>query len=125
VTIVIDTSALLALVKGEPGGDKVGYRLAEGVVSAVIFAECLSKLALQGYDWRTVRADLLAAGLTVAPVGAGDTLTVVTLHALARGSISLADRFCLALAMDRGLPVLTADRPWARLNLPVTIELVR
>jgi ribonuclease VapC len=125
VTIVIDTSALMAFVKREPGGDRVGPRLAEGIASSVIFAETLSKLALQGYDARSIRVGLLAAGLTVETVGLDEVQGVVALHSLALRKISLADRFCLALALDRNLPVLTADRPWIDLGLPLKIELIR
>ena len=125
MTIVIDTSALMAFIKREPGGDRVGPRIHEGIVSSVIFAETLSKLALQGFDDEAARADLLAAGLTVEPFGPDDVPGVVRLHSLALRGTSLADRFCLALALDRNLPVLTAERPWADLGLPLQIELIR
>jgi len=125
VTVVIDTSALMAFVKREPGADGVGARLSEGIVSSVIFAETLGKLALQGFDERAIRLDLLAAGLSVESFGLDDVQGVVVLHALALKDISLADRFCLALALDRNLPVLTGDRAWADLGLPLQIELIR
>lgn len=115
----------MAFVKREPGAERVGATLAEGVVSAVIFAETLSKLAHQGFDAASIGVDMEAVGLTVAPVGPDDLPSVVALHALARKNISLADRFCLALALDRNLPVLTGDRAWADLNLPIQIELIR
>lgn len=38
---------------------------------------------------------------------------------------SLADRVCLALAIDRGLPVVTADRKWAELDLGIDIRMIR
>jgi len=42
-----------------------------------------------------------------------------------RLGVSLADRAALALALTRGLPILTADRAWRSLRLPVTIEVIR
>jgi ribonuclease VapC len=37
----------------------------------------------------------------------------------------LGDRCCLALAMVHALPVLTADRVWAQLDLGIEVELLR
>ena len=42
-----------------------------------------------------------------------------------RASWSLGDRACLALASIRQLPVLTADRSWAQLDIGIQIEVVR
>jgi len=39
--------------------------------------------------------------------------------------LSLGDRTCLALAIDRECPVMTADRNWAKLNIGVPIQLIR
>jgi PIN domain nuclease of toxin-antitoxin system len=39
--------------------------------------------------------------------------------------LSLGDRACLALAIERNCPVMTADRSWAKLNLGIPIQLVR
>ncbi len=39
--------------------------------------------------------------------------------------LSLGDRACLALAVQRDLPVMTADRVWAGLGLPIDIQLIR
>jgi ribonuclease VapC len=125
VTFVIDSSALIAFVQQEVGGDRVAAEIDGGVVSAVIFAECLSKLAERGLDPNQLTSRFLAAGMLIAPVGMDDIPTVVALHKLSKSGISLADRFCLALALDRGLPTMTADRPWAGLGLPLEIELIR
>jgi ribonuclease VapC len=123
--IVVDSSALIALVRNEPGADRVAAALDRAVASAIILAESLSKLAGFGYDSDLARADLMAAGLDVAAFGPADIAAVVALHGLSKQRVSLADRFCLALALDRNLPVLTGDRHWAALGLPLKIDLIR
>ena len=40
-------------------------------------------------------------------------------------SLSLADRACLATAIVRGLPVVTADKAWSRLSLEVPVKIIR
>jgi ribonuclease VapC len=40
-------------------------------------------------------------------------------------ALSLGDRACLTLAIERNLSVLTADRAWAGLGLPIDIHLIR
>jgi len=123
--IVVDSSALIALVRQEPGAARVAAALSEAMVSAVILAESLSKLAALGYDADEIRSQFAGAGLKVEAFGADDVSTVVGLQELAKRRVSLADRSCLALALNRGLPVLTGDRNWADLGLPLKIELIR
>jgi PIN domain nuclease of toxin-antitoxin system len=42
-----------------------------------------------------------------------------------RFGLSLADRSCLALALEKEAAVLTADHTWVNLDLDVEIQLVR
>jgi ribonuclease VapC len=42
-----------------------------------------------------------------------------------RLGLSLADRACLALAIELGIPAVTADRAWSKLDLPVEIRVIR
>ncbi|MBA2515401.1 MAG: hypothetical protein H0V26_13925 [Solirubrobacterales bacterium] len=39
--------------------------------------------------------------------------------------LSLADRCCLALAHRLGLPILTANRAWATIDVGVEVQLIR
>jgi ribonuclease VapC len=39
--------------------------------------------------------------------------------------LSLGDRACLALAVNRNAEVFTADKVWEGLDVPVTIHMIR
>ena len=122
---VLDSSVLMAIVKQEPGAIAGREALSDGMVSAVNFAETLGKLALQGFDPDSAERELRGAGLSVSAVLDEDIAGVVALHQLAKRGISLADRFCLALAIRTGLPCLTGDRSWTELSLAVQVSVFR
>ena len=76
--LVVDSSALLALVKDEPGAKAVADALPSAVTSAVIFAECVSKAANQGYDPDRIAEQLRSDGLAIHPVSAGSRRAAVS-----------------------------------------------
>jgi len=55
---VLDASALLALINGEPGADKVRPLMADCIISAVNFCETVHRLRRRGLPVETVRATL-------------------------------------------------------------------
>ena len=114
---VLDASAVLAFLHGEPGADAVSEALVDvSVVSAANWAEILSKFSDEGEDPDTIAGRLesegvLFSGLEVLPVTAVDARMIARLRPLARsGGLSLGDRACLALALRLGYGMLTADR---------------
>jgi Uncharacterized protein conserved in bacteria, COG4374 len=132
VTAVLDASALLALLKGEPGAERVTEALERGAyLSTVNLAEVLSKLADRGEDpaeaqARMAQVGLLGAVVEVLPFTGEDALEVARLRALTRAyGLSFGDRACLALARRLGLPALTAERAWAELDLGIPVEVLR
>jgi PIN domain nuclease of toxin-antitoxin system len=125
MSVAFDSSALIAIVLQEPGADVALGQLPEGRVSAAILAEALGKLGLKGKDPGRIASDFKAAGLAIDPVDETDALAVAALHELHRRGVSLGDRFCLAHALSRSLPVVTADRPWRGLGLPVELRYIR
>lgn len=123
---VADASAILALVKGEPGADRVRERIARSIVSAVNVAEVGAKLSDWGISGAGLRYAIANLGFDVAPFDAHQALVSADLRSATRAhGLSLGDRACLALARSAGLPVLTADREWRGVGLDVEIELIR
>lgn len=129
--VVLDASAVLAVAFEEPGGDIAVDHLDGGTMSAIGLAEVLTKHLDRGITTDGVTRDLLALGVRVEPVTAADAERQLDLRRLdlaaADGGprLSIADRTCLALALRLGVPVVTADRRWAELDLPVDVILVR
>jgi ribonuclease VapC len=131
-TAILDASALLAYLQGEPGAAVVANVLTQGsLMSSVNWAETLSKLAERGQDPDTVtdiltNQGLLNNALVIAPFDADLAQATAKLRPLTRSSgLSLGDRACLALGIQTQLPVLTSDQVWSRLTIGVVVQLIR
>ncbi|BBY07233.1 type II toxin-antitoxin system VapC family toxin [Mycobacterium noviomagense] len=124
---VLDASALLALVHEEPGADLVAQALTGSIIGTPNLAEVIGKLVDVHIDASAVRQLVVAAGVTIEPVTADDAELAGALRAITGGQqLSLGDRCCLALAIRSTPPiVMTADRFWADLDLPIEVSLIR
>ena len=129
--VVLDASALLALLRHEDGGERVAKELPRGAaISALNWAEVLARLVDLGGDPVEITTRALpaaaAAAVEVVPFDDAGARETARLRAKTRSlGLSLADRAALALAKTRGVPVLTADRAWRSLRLPIKIEVIR
>src|SRR5580704_7088947 len=90
--VVLDASAILAVIGGEPGAEKLTPDLlARAVGSAVNLSEVQAKLVSRG--WSSEQA--------------------------------LGDRACLALGIALKVPVYTAEKAWKKLNVGLTVHVIR
>lgn len=123
---VLDASALLALLHDEPGADQVQEALEGALVSAVNWAEVVQKSLGRQVDVEGMLQDFSDAGVVFEPFTPVQAELAAHLWVQTRRlGLSLADRACLALAVEHQFPVLTTDRAWSGLDLGVEIQLVR
>ena len=124
--IVIDASALLALLNAETGADVVVEALSEGVISSVNLSEVVAKLCEAGMPEKAIRQILQPLGLEIVPFDEEQSYQAGLLRTSTRDiGISLGDRACLSLAKMLGLVALTADRAWAEISAGVTVKVIR
>lgn len=111
--VVLDASALLALLLDEPGAAKVVEVLGSARMSSVSFSEVVSHVIQLGMPPAEVDAMLRPLPVDIVETDEGLARIAGRLRAVtAAAGLSLGDRFCLALAQRDGLPVVTADRQW-------------
>jgi ribonuclease VapC len=111
--VVLDSSAVLALLLAEPGADRVQEALPGALLSTVNFTEVVTKLCERGMPAVEARAAVEAIGVELVDFDADLACATGDLRTVTRSAgLSLGDRACLALARLRGFPALTADAAW-------------
>ena len=124
--VVLDASALLALLNAEPGAARVAAVLTRAVVSSVNLSEVVAKLADCGMPEAEIHVTVDGLGLDVVPFDEALAYQAGLLRPASRAlGLSLADRAGLALAMALDCPVLTTDQQWQALAAPVVVEVIR
>lgn len=124
--IVLDSSALLALLLDEPGADVVASEMDEAVMSSANLAEVLSKAEERGGDAVALLKQIARTPLQLVPLSVATALGAALLRPLTRPlGLSLGDRICLALAQERDCEVLTADKRWEDAKLNVLVRMIR
>jgi PIN domain nuclease of toxin-antitoxin system len=124
--LILDASALLAFLHNEPGVERVRIALDSAQVSTVNWAEVLQKSLRRQVDITGMQEEFTEIGMIFEPFTPNQAELAAHLWDKTRQfGLSLADRSCLALAIEKEAAVLTADRAWANLDLGIEIQLVR
>jgi ribonuclease VapC len=123
---VLDSSAVLAVFLNEPGGEIVIPILEGALLSTVNLAEVHTRMldrgAMAAHAWsrvQSVQCEICFFTEQQARIAA-ELLPVTRPFGL-----SLGDRACLALAIDRNATVYTTDRIWKNLRLGINVEVIR
>ena len=124
--VVLDASAVLALLHREPGAERVAEALPRAAVSSVNWSEVLQKTIARGISVEGMRDDLEALGLRIVAFDGDDAEVAASLWSKTKHlGLSLGDRACIATGMRERARVLTADRSWTRLEVGVRVEALR
>jgi PIN domain nuclease of toxin-antitoxin system len=128
--VVLDTSALLALINNETGKDRVIAILPSSIMSSVNVAEAASILMARFNTPKEVVQSIIQklieniVSFTSEQAYIAGELNIINMEK--KLNLSLGDRACLALAKDLQIPVYTADKPWKELKLDnIDIKFIR
>ena len=127
-TTVLDASALLAMLFGEPGTEEVRtlfHKAAAAdkplLMTAVNWAETLHRITRRQGEPGLVAARLLPANGPLSIVPVDSELAVVAAAYKAADQLGLADAFAAALAKNRKADLVTADREFKSVESEIKI----
>lgn len=126
--IVLDASAVLAVIFEEVGAERVALHLPGAMISSVNVAEVMTKLFDLGMPEETVETVLAGLQLTVLAFDFEHAAEAARLRIPTRDAgLSLGDRACLAAAKLQNVSALTSDRAWKAVqrSIKVKVEMLR
>lgn len=124
--VVLDASAILAVIQSEPGGELVVDLKSKPLASTVNIVEARTKLFDKGHSAEHVDelmrlVDMVEVDFTSAHSRIASGMRDTTRHA----GLSLGDRACLALAAEKNAVAMTTDQQWTKVDVKVRVELLR
>lgn len=121
--VVLDASAIVALLRSERGADIVESYLDGAAVTTINIAEVGDGFSKRGEPIDDLPVWLDALGLEIIPADLDLALGASSLFITTReAGLSLGDRFCLSLARRLNRVALTADRSWADIAKAAGVE---
>lgn len=122
----LDASALMAVIRREPGADVVEARMAGALICAVNASEAVMRSVEKGFSEDLVAALISSQQLALVPFDVELAFSTARLRPATKHlGLSFADRACIATAIRAKATAVTADRSWATLDLPCPVELIR
>lgn len=123
---IVDSSVVLAFLLGELPAAEAEPWLSGASISAVNLSEVIAKLVDRGLPDEEIANNIADLDLDVRPFDLAQAEMAGLLRSRTKElGLSLGDRACLALAIDLGGSVATADKAWAKLDVGIPIALIR
>jgi PIN domain nuclease of toxin-antitoxin system len=123
---LLDTSAIIALLKSEPGYEKLESVLATSAISAANLAELVTVLSRSGVNEEEI--DEIANNIVPQVIPLSQEIAILSgkLNNQTRSlGLSLGDRICIATGIALSLPIYTTDKIWQELNINAEIIVIR
>lgn len=125
-SVVLDASAVIAVLNSEPGADVVLGAIAGALISAVNYSEVLKKAVERCQAIDPIPALLHSYSVDIVPFDEVMAAASAELFPATKAhGMSFADRACLALGIQRKLMVLTSERKMRISTLPIKVKLIR
>ena len=100
--------------------------MANAHLGAANLTEAMTRMIDRGMSADAVWTAIEGLALHIDPVDADLAIRAAALRGQTRSrGLSLGDRLCLALAQRLGVPVYTADRVWAGLEVGIEVRFIR
>ena len=122
--MILDASAVLALLQDEPGAETVRAHLPDAAIVSVNLEEVVGILVREGMTASAVDQVVSALALPVLPFVESMAWMAGRLRARLPAGLGVADRCCLAAAAVTGRPVATADALWTDAGRVFDVEVV-
>ena len=122
--VVLDASAVLALLQEEQGADEVEGLLDGASMSCVNLSEVIQKAEQHGVETEGLEYDLEALGIEFRDFDVSMARPTADLWSTDTG-LSFGDRACLALAKGSDATAITADGRWIIDGLGIDVRVIR
>ena len=123
--VVLDASAILAVLFREPGAELVERYYPHAIVSSVNLSEVAAKLCDRGLAAGDVAGLLSGLDLDVRVFDETQALLAGSLREATRSQgLSIGDRACLALGITEGVAVVTTDRIWSVISHRIGVRVI-
>jgi PIN domain nuclease of toxin-antitoxin system len=123
---LLDMSAIIALLKKEPGYELLEEVIASSAVSAVNLSELVSVLIRAGIEESEV--DEIIKDIVPEIIPFSDDIAVNSgklIKQTKEFGLSLGDRACVATGIHYNIPIYTTDKVWKRIKAQANIIIIR
>lgn len=124
--VLLDTSAIIALLKKEPGYESLEEVVANSAVSIINFSELVSVLMRTSIVESEIDEIIKDIIPEIIPFSEDIAIQTGKLIKLTKDlGLSLGDRACIATGIYHGIPIYTTDKVWKDLKTSAQIVIVR